>query len=335
MRMIDFPYRTLSLCLTRLVGFAILCGMVVACAAHSSSTDTPTITILSSAPERVSGGDALVSISAPGNMADVLRVTLNGRDVTDKFKPTSRVNERIGLVDGLIEGENELAAVQGNSRAATLTLTNYPITGPIFSGPQVQPYICQTEKFLLPDDSYLVLPLDKNCSAPTKVIYLYKSTKTGRFQPLAEGRSAPDDVATVTTLDGKTARYIVRFEAGTINRGVYNTAVLHDPESDAPISPTSPPAGWSRRLLWVHGFGCAGGWYYQGTSTGSLDGVHPPGPRTNTVEANFNVMKGEWLSKGYAIATSTLNHPSISCNPFLSGEAAAMGAQRYARAVRL
>ena len=32
---------------------------------------------------------------------------------------------------------------------------NFPITGPVFSGPQEKPFICSTENFKLPDGSTL------------------------------------------------------------------------------------------------------------------------------------------------------------------------------------
>ncbi len=290
----------------------------------------PVLTLLSSAPEWVSGGNALVSLALKGSPPGEVRLLLNGKDVTTSLLALPGTDSSIGLVDGMVEGRNVLTAVPRTGKSTSLVLTNFPITGPIFSGSQITPYICQTDRFALPDGSNLGAPLDRDCSAHTKVIYLYKSTKAQRFMPLPTGAAVPDDVASVTTLEGKRARYVVRFEAGTIDRGVYNIAVLHDPAKDAPVSAISAPAGWANRLLWVHGFGCPGGWYYQGTNTGSLDGIYPPGaPRQNTMEAGFNVMRGEWLSKGYAVATSTLNHPSISCNPILAAEATAMVKEHF------
>ncbi len=41
-------------------------------------------------------------------------------------------------------------------------MTNYPITGPVFSGPHQKPFVCQTEVW------DLGAPLDENCSAATK-----------------------------------------------------------------------------------------------------------------------------------------------------------------------
>lgn len=85
------------------------------------------ITSLSSAPDFVTGGDALVEIT-PG--PSDYRVTLNGRDITTAFR-TGRADEQIGLVTGLVVGKNTLRVEAADSAPASLTLTNYPSTGPV------------------------------------------------------------------------------------------------------------------------------------------------------------------------------------------------------------
>lgn len=316
----------LSMALRSLValGMALAPGLLSEGLAGRPAARGLSLVVLSSAPERVSGGDALVRIAGPDVGKGAISVTLNGADISGAFRPEGEGGALVGHVDGLAQGRNLLAAKDRKGRRASLVLTNYPITGPIFSGPQSQPYVCQTDRFGLPDGSFLGPSTDAQCSAPTRIMYLYR-TKNGRFLPMADLAAPPADVASVTTLAGKTVPYIVRFEAGTIDRGVYNIAILHDPTREAAPTPASPPAGWAKRLLWVHGFGCPGGWYYQGTNTGSLNGIYPPGaPPSTAIEARFSVVNDAWLSRGYAIATSTLNHPSISCNPILAGEATAM-----------
>jgi len=232
------------------------------------------ITILSSKPYLVSGGDALVRVDVPRDVPmRRAQVLLNRRDVTDAFEADDAARTLTGLVTGLNLGGNVIEAAAGHRRpSAELEVTNYPITGPLFSGPQIQPYLCMTDQFILPDGSYLGPWHDEFCSADTNVQYVYKST-TGDFRPMSDTTTLPPDVVTITTQSGVTVPYVVRFEAGTIDRGVYNIAILHDPTTEAPPSPTSPPQGWNKKLLWVHGFGCVGGWYYQGTNTGTLDGL--------------------------------------------------------------
>jgi hypothetical protein len=64
-----------------------------------------------------------------------------------------------------------------------LELFNYPITGPIISGPHEVPFICQTQDFTLPDRTMLGPPTDSNCSAPTKITYLYMPIGGTAFKP--------------------------------------------------------------------------------------------------------------------------------------------------------
>src|SRR5260370_42137937 len=96
--------------------------------AASDDPAAPSVTVLSSRPDMVSGGDALVEIKlAPGVPAQTLEVTLNGRDVTKAFhQDSARRRSLIGLVEGLLDGRNSLVAKAGSS-STTLYLTNYPI----------------------------------------------------------------------------------------------------------------------------------------------------------------------------------------------------------------
>ena len=50
------------------------------------------------------------------------------------------------------------------------------------------------------------------------------------FKPYTVGIT-PSDLAMTTTTNGMTVPYIVRVERGTINRGIYDIAVLFDPTS--------------------------------------------------------------------------------------------------------
>src|SRR6266849_1792456 len=114
-------------------------------------------------------------------------VTLNGRDVSAAFHPSSRSGSLIGLVTNLAIGRNTLK-VAGNAwgaRDESLDLTNYPITGPIISGPHIQPFVCQTNTFKLQDGSTLGAPTDANCSAPRTVQYVYMPKGAKELAPLA------------------------------------------------------------------------------------------------------------------------------------------------------
>jgi len=229
------------------------------------------IVALSSPPYAVSGGTVLVRVELPRSvLRNDLVITLNGQGVTSAFRPEAGQSSLLGLVTGLTLGKNVLTvkAIGPNNqayRSAQLILTNYPITGPIFSGPHEEPFYCMTQNFNLPASMQKLGPaLDSDCSIATRVDYVYRTTG-GVFQPLPSLTSYPSDLAQTTTSQGKTVPYIVRVETGTINRGIYETAVLHDPTTEKAPTPFNPPAAWNQRLVYTLGGGCVGGWYIQGS----------------------------------------------------------------------
>src|SRR5262249_16709965 len=157
---------------------------------------------------------------------------------------------------------------------------NHPLTGPVFSGPHQQPFICQTET------NGLGAPLDANCSAKSVVQYYYKSTEPAAEPSLQAEINAtpgslspgfksydpfgprPAHVVQIVTADGRTLDYVVRRELGTINRGVYDIQFLHQPGQPLPTPRTRPTPGWNGRLLYSFGGGCGAG-YRQGTFFGT------------------------------------------------------------------
>ena len=290
------------------------------------------ITVLSSRPEMVSGGDALVQVAVPPDAAlDQVTIRLNGQDVSAMFHSDAAAHALTGLVTGLKVGENTLAVFPDNKgrgpAAEELRLKNYPITGPIFSGPQGQPFLCETQDFKLPDGSSLGPSLDTNCSVKTVVTYVYKSTdpapSTGRggrggginLKPLPSLTALPPDVAWTTTTTGEKVPFVVRVETGTINRAIYQFAVLHEPTAGMP-SPMAPSKSWNGRLLYSFGGGCLGGWFKQGTTLGLGRGV----------------ISDAVVGKGYAEAGSTLNVAGNSCNDVIAAETMMMVKERFIKA---
>ncbi len=270
---------------------------------------------LSTHADRVSGGNVLVEVSYPhANAKTPLSIQLNGQDVSGAFRAGEAANTLVGLVTGLVPGKNTLK-VEGKGwgmPARSLEITNYSIKGPIVSGPYQQPFICQTQSFNLPAGlGNLGAPLDADCSIATRVDYLYISTAGGGFRALPSTTALPGDVAMTTTLSGKTVPFVVRLETGTMDRGIYQNTILHDPTSEPPPSPFTPPQGWNKRLIAIHGSGCPGGWYRQGAAQG------------------VNPLNQTRLGEGWALFINTLQHPSNSCNPFLAGEATMMGKEHF------
>lgn len=168
------------------------------------------IITVSARNDMISGGDVLVRIDAsPEVLLDRLAVELNGQDISQAFRPVARSHALLGLIEGLRLGDNTLVVRerrQGQGgRVARLRLTNYPITGPIFSGPHEEPFFCQTN-FRLVTGQRLGSSLDAACSVTTRVDYVYRST-AGTFKPLTDLTTRPADLVHTTTTEGKTVPY--------------------------------------------------------------------------------------------------------------------------------
>jgi hypothetical protein len=173
------------------------------------------IRVLSGRAGMVTGGDALIETNAA---LEKLNARLNGQNITSSFRPSKTAGALIARVERLKIGKNTLEVKSANGRAK-LEVTNYPITGPVFSGPHQKPFVCQTEQ------AGLGAPLDGDCSGKTIVTYVYKSTEpaapggrggqaTGAlpsgFKPFDPSAPRPADLAQTTISDGKTVDYIVR-----------------------------------------------------------------------------------------------------------------------------
>ncbi|MEE2966141.1 MAG: DUF6351 family protein [Acidobacteriota bacterium] len=276
----------------------------------------------------VSGGEALVRVLVPeGVDPNDAEVRLAGRDVTQMFRelPPDRLQRPrrvlLGLVTGLEEGANDLHVRLGSAEAA-LTLTNYPIHGPIFSGDHLDPYFClgdlapgaagEARRFAIGNGDVLEgTSQQEHCALETRVDVVYRTTgDEPRFEPWPADGTTPADVADATTTEGQIVPYVVRLETGTINRAIYQTAALIDPDAPAP-TPWTPPSGWNGRLVYTYGGGCEAG-FFQGTSTGG-------------------VLRDNMLSLGYGVASSTLNvNAQGGCNDVLSAETTMMVKERFA-----
>lgn len=129
--------------------------MVTTGQARYKDNPRATLSLLSGQAHLVSGGNALVQIEVmPGTRLNRVRVTLNEEDITALFR---RVSDSIadthhrlrGLVSGLELGETILAVAVLDASGApienagdTLILTNWPLRGPLISGPHETPFYC-------------------------------------------------------------------------------------------------------------------------------------------------------------------------------------------------
>jgi hypothetical protein len=280
------------------------------------------IEVLSGRADTIAGGDALIRIGVKKKEKKVslneVAVRLNGVDITAQFRTDNAARMLTGLVTGLRLGNNTLtvdADRKGKGRPdADATLVNYPIEGPIFSGPHEQPFICATQSFNVPViGGNLGAPLDSDCSINRRVDYFYRTT-AGAYAPWPAGATAyPANLAFTTTTLGKTVPFIVRMEHGTVNRAIYQTTILHDPLTEPAPSWHTPPKNWNGRLVYTFGGGCIGGWYRQGSGTGG-------------VTDDFR------LANGYAMASSSLNVYGNNCQDVTAAESMMMVKERFIEA---
>jgi len=278
---------------------------------------------LSSRPDVASGGDALLKLGLPaGATAAKTSVILNGNvDVTSKFRAQPD-GSLVGLLDegAMRLGPNLVEAYHDGVKAGELAMTNYPITGPIFSGPQEQPFVCETASFLLPSGNTLGQPGDSSCSAQTKVEYVYWHRTQQRFLFLADPTRAPADAG--LTDDGKPL--VVKVETGTVNRAIYQIAMLHNPAAEPAADAFTPTAAWNRKLVYAFGGGCSRGWYRQGNTAGSTV--------WNGTAYVDSILDYELLRRGYAVASSTLNVFKQNCSEALAAESMAMVKEQFIEA---
>jgi len=266
------------------------------------------IVTLSNQPDKVSGGDVLVSVGVPtGTKLDDVTITLNGGNVTAAFAPDTVNRALVGLVTGLGLGGNRLEAKAKGAGTDIVEIRNHPITGPIFSGPQEEPFFCQTHQFRPYTNAPFLTAsqITDPCSVPTQVDYVYRTTAGAfvKFDP-----AAPPPANLATTLTG--VPYIVRLETGTINRAIYQIAILDNPAIAGPDLRNHADPGWNGKLVYTFGGGCGGGHYIQGNSTGG-------------------VLNDSMLTRGFAVASSSLNVLGNNCNDVLSAETLMMVKEHF------
>ena len=286
------------------------CAAVVLAAAVAPAADArvpaPRIKVLSNRADLVSGGDAFVRVTLPhGVKASRLRLRAGRRDVTRVLHRTGR-RRLEGVVRRLRVGRVALVATIRRGGAARLFVTNHPIGGPVFAGPQIQPWTCQegakdAKCNQAPSYRFLFLPK----GAPTEGATLPGTNSNcngSPFQPYDPSNPPPaESIATTTTTDGVTVPFIVRLETGYIDRDQYAIATLFDPSK--PWTPTAPQGQFNRRLVITHGFSC--------------DTAY------ETAEAP-SVLRPKVLGGGFVVMAHALDHAGHNCNLLTQAEALVM-----------
>ncbi|MCQ8896695.1 DUF6351 family protein [Limnobacter humi] len=241
----------------------------------------PGILVLSNRSDLISGGDALLEIKAddPADLQGV-KVMAGTVDVSDRF--ALRSNGRyMGRVDNLPLGETRIVAKLKGGKNLLTTVVNHPNGGPVFSGPQVQPWTCTNEK-----------AMNAQCDQPAEYSFKYlpanqlqhvltksdpaKQEFAPTFLPYdPQNPPADSEIATTTTETGVTLPFIVRVERGFQNRDRYQIMSLYNPKDG--WEPWKPQPQWNRKLLIHHG-GNVGVTYGPGNPpNGDISGTAPDG----------------------------------------------------------
>ncbi len=276
-----------------LAGALLLCLAAVPADAARHGRPALSIFVLSGRADLVSGGSALVAINLPRSDTRQIKVRLGRRDVTKDFA-IRRDGRFEGLVTGLALGRNVLQATLRSGWATRITLVNHPIGGPIFSGPQLEPWICETGA------------VDKKCDETASFKYVYMSTNPAKqgFQSY-DPSNPPSDVAQTTTDQGVTVPFVVRIETGYMDRDQYQISVLYQPGK--PWSAVAPQGQFDHKLLILHGASCG------------VDHETGSAPGTTGDDA------GDYaLGKGFMTMSTALDNSGHNCNLPLQAESLVM-----------
>lgn len=231
----------------------------------------------------------------------------------------------------------------GRDLTSFLKITNHRIGGPILSGTHIVPFFCATT---LPQPATAASPatnasglstpaVDEQCNVATEYKLYYRTTTAGCsfaipdpspgvpfgstnppqtanppangcFRPYTVGAPAPADMATTTTDAGVTVPYIVRVERGTMNRGIYDVAVLFDPSR--PWTGTAPQPQWNGKVL-----------YQFGASTGQPRRQFRPATAWTNDTA---------LSRGFMVAANSMTDSATNSNRVMMTETVMMMKER-------
>ena len=288
------------------------------------------IRTLSNRADLISGGDALVAVHVPRTVPlHQVTLFLNGRNVTAAFHTDATARIMRGVLTDLVPGQNEfLADSNGRGKGrprASLTITNHSIGGPVLLGSQTTPWICATPTPVPASGNtpasnasgLTTLAFDSQCNIATERKLFYRTTTAACstalpdpsppspapanncFKPYTPG-TTPPDLAMTTTTAGLTVPYIVSVERGTLNRGIYDIAVLFDPGSTTPWTALSPQPQWNGKVL-----------YTFGASTGQ--------PRLQ-FRSEQNWADDAALSRGFMVVDNSLTDSLYNSNRVLSAE---------------
>jgi hypothetical protein len=277
-------------------------GVLVLLMAASAGATPLRIHVLSNRADLISGGQALVSVSLPRHTRPrSVHMWLNGRNVTREFA-RRRNHLYEGVVQRLHRGRNTLVATLPNRRGARITITNHPIGGPVFSGPQAEPWTCEPGA------------RDPKCDRKTSYSYLYQPQGSNSLQPYNPS-SPPSNVSTTTTETGATVPFIVREQISWEDRDEVRTETLW--QLHKRWKPWAPQTQWNHKLYLMHGFDCHDTYGVTTPPWGDAAGLIPSNPAVPDSSETA-------LGLGYIVSSTSLDNSAADCNPAVQAESLLM-----------
>jgi hypothetical protein len=302
---------------------AVLSAIALAALAVPASAALQ-VKVLSSAPQLVSGKEALIEIS--GATAPPV-ITVNERTSGDTtglpaghgtqvdFKPEANdPTKLVGLVTNLQFGPNAVTVTAGKD-SATLTLVAHDINGELFAGAQDAPFLCEISAFsmygLKQASDTKTDPLHAQCAAVRQVNYFYRNT-AGKWLPFDVSKPRPTDI----DKGANGQAMIIRQEMGVINRAAYVISIPHDPATGPAPTPTDRGGAWTGKLVYSFGPGAKPDGHHMGRGFGGLNaGSQFVGDGT-TGSMNW------YVDHGYAVAAASLNAFGTTTDSVVSAETA-------------
>lgn len=242
--------------------------------------------------------------------------------------PKMMLQEATGVATRIVDGQ-----LVTDDKLFAFWIGDAGPTGPLFEGEKQIPFVCSAFRYGLGQpivdnedgDGSAIFPelfgypliwlkpvgYSKYCSLYTRVDYFYYSDPEGKFLPLSDPLSRPNDLAYIAVngkgVKNKDIPFIVRLERGTINRFIYSVAMLA-PYAESLQSPqTLNKNAWNGKLVYKFQGGIGLG-HFQGSF--SLNKRH--------------ALHYESLKRGFAVAYSTGTKSATHYNLKLAEETAFM-----------
>ena len=295
---------------------AFACGALVASQAWAALS----VDVVSSMPELVTNQDALISISGTSTPPTVMLGPVN---VSNKFGvDPNHPGTWLGLVVGFQDGKNTID-VRAGAETASLTVINHAVNRTLFAGPQQTPFLCENEALGLTvaPTANTIPTRNPDCASPSIVKYWYRNG-AGEWHEY-DPANRPTDIDMITTDEGKKVPLIVRQERGVINRSGYVINILHDPAAGpAPTFLNHGGSAWNGKLVYAFGPGARAG-YHMGRNYGGVERTEP------FINDIFVGAQDTWITRGYAIASGSLNAYGTSTDDVVSAETAYKVKERF------